>query len=200
MAPDKDVQLDQLLSRLRQIRDSADWACGDVEELVKAAGLDPGTLGSIPISDNGQARHVNEEEARRLWDEGGFDVALDMRRHEIRFIKGDGRSRKSKSSQSHETCRLRFALCKVLYVGLQYPGEIFGDQSVHAVWSKGQALTSATLRRHIAEITKLLQGRGTRGPYLYGHSGADRKRESSSGYGYTFDEEYDYVVLGQREK
>lgn len=81
---------------------------------------------------------------------------------------------------------------KVLKVGIRNRGFPFGNITINRT-SKSNPMSMRVLSQNIADITKLIQGGGTKGPYLWRQ--IVPREESDTGYGYVFAENYDYAII-----
>jgi hypothetical protein len=176
----------QLADLLPVIAAAAGAVHEDARAVAQLKGVEVRNSGPWCAIENGHRRWITESEAEELRQSSKADLLLLVPRLMLRFVNRTGRRRAEPAWQS-----VSWARHKVLKVGMSRPGWPFGNRTVNAAF--GGSLCSRSLTRYVADITALIQGGGTRGPYLWRISGVPD--ESDTGHGYYFDEHRDYLVL-----
>ena len=138
------------------------------------------------VRENGHTRFMLGEDIDKLRQVSQANLILDRPRVKLRLtdLKEPGQPNRFWEPISW-TC------CKVLYVGMWQPGIPFGNRTINRVF--GSHINPRSLSRYVAETTRLIQGGGTKGPYLHRQAGI--AEASDSGQGYVFDQKYHYLVI-----
>jgi hypothetical protein len=142
--------------------------------------------GARRVIEDGKAAYVTEDKAEELCKGSKADLVLDCERRRLRYVPPN--------SQKQEPIwvNLGWGWYKVLLVGLSKPGRPFGNLQIEARFPAAN-ISPRTLSHTIAGLTRLLQGGGTKGPYIY--------REpvglavSETGWGYLFSSRKNYLVI-----
>jgi len=175
----------------RQNCAAAHRQCAEMERLLgdlAAAGKCQQPLtGAWRIIENGKARYVTEDEAEELCERSRADLVLDCERRRLRCVPADSQKR------GPIWIRLRWGWYKALFVGLSKPNRPFGNRRINARFPSHAGISPRTLSHHIAGLTRLLQGGGTKGPYIY-REPVD-STVSATGWGYIFDSGRKYLVI-----
>lgn len=172
---------------------SMDRAARGVYELLQEIarvthGEIPIVQGPYRVIENGEVRYVSLDEARRVMNSSEADLILDLSGRRLRYVRMSREGRKSTATWAYAP----WPICKVLRVGLSRPGVAFGNLTLTES-SRGASVTCRSLSRYMADITKLIQGGGTNGPYVR-HVSGDHE-ESESGRAYLFDDRWHYLVV-----
>lgn len=139
------------------------------------------------VIESGQARRWDEDQVEDACRGSSHDLLLHVPRCSLRFVSRRGDEQMGEPVWAS----IRHSWCNVLRIGLSFPGTPFGDRS-YASMSRLR-IKARTLTRYIADITRIIQGGGTRGPYVR------RVRVgltvSSTGHGYVFDGRWRFLVV-----
>ena len=88
--------------------------------------------------------------------------------------------------------RLRWKPVRVLYAAM-YRIRPFGDLSMAKIDADDAELNRRDLSGYVCEATRIIQGGGTKGPYLF--STKDRYAVSSTGNAYVLSKNYHYLAV-----
>lgn len=175
----------------RQNCAEADTHCAEVERLLGAlatAGKCQLPLaGAWRVIKDGKVRYVTEDEAEELCKGSKADLVLDCERRRLRYVPASSRKREP------IWINLGWGWYKVLLVGLSKPGHPLGNRRINAWFPRHAEISPRTLSHNIAGLTKLLQGGGTKGPYIYREPVGSAV--SDTGWGYLFDCRRKYLVI-----
>jgi len=180
------------MAAAKQNRAEADRHDAEVERLIHALGRLTGCQllpeGAYRVFENGRVRFATKEEVERLCQSSNADLVLDVACRRLRYVQERGWRRKQVWVNN-----LRWGWYKALLVGMSRPGLPFGNCRINTRFSNYRSISPRTLSQDIAGLTKLLQGGGTEGPYIY------RERVvpevSDSGQGYVFTDRRRYLVI-----
>lgn len=160
-----------------------------IAEIMKLTQIDlPSVQGPYRVTENGEARYVSADKARQVMKSSSAHLLLDVSGRRLRYVRISRRGRK----RSPAWVYVSWPICKVLRVALSAPGKAFGNLTITQV-GRGTYVTCRSLSRYMADITRVIQGGGTNGPYVR-HISAVRE-ESESGRGYLFDPQWHYLVV-----
>ena len=138
------------------------------------------------VVDNGNLRYRTEEEVKQICDQAMAHLILNVPRMQLRYKRID-----NNKEQRPEWVSISWSMYKVLRVGLTKRGYPIGNKTINRYFNNH--ISMRALARYVADITKLIQGGGTKGPYLWRQPAP--REESDTGYGYVFDEQFDYLVI-----
>ena len=148
--------------------------------------------GPYKITDNGHTKYYTEKEVEQLLNSTSAHLILDVPRMRLRYVKMGG-----KDADKPLWKDINWSICKVLQIGLPKPGHYFGNITIKRFFGIKE-YKPRTLSRHMVVLTRLIQGRQTKGPYVWRKSGI--YDESDTGYAYFFDEKFHYIVVWGRIK
>jgi hypothetical protein len=141
------------------------------------------------VISNGNEKYRSEKEIEEIRRESDSDFILDVPRMQLRYIPIDRKER-----QEAKWIKINESIYKVLRVGMGKPGEVFGNMTVNRIFRDDKKkIKMADLRGYVAKVTKLIQGGGTKGPYLLGWKAVIE--ESNTGRGYYFCESFTYIII-----
>lgn len=180
------------MAAAKQNRAEAERHDAEVERLIHALGrLTGGQLtpkGACRVIENHRVTFVTTEKAERLCQRSRADLVLDTACRRLRYVEKTGGRREQVWINN-----LRWGWYKALLVGMSRPGQPFGNRRINSRFPGYRPISSRTLSHDIAGLTKLIQGGGTEGPYIY------RERVgpevSDSGQGYVFTDRRRYLVI-----
>ena len=130
---------------------------------------------------NGRTHVVRSSEAESLRSRE-WDIILEVNRHRIY------------SAFVGAWSRIAPQHCRLAFVGLRWPGEPFGNKSVAWSWDLA-VLSRNTFLQYMMVLSRLVQDKGTSGPYLFRKYLGDENKFSESRYGYFFTEAANYLIL-----
>jgi hypothetical protein len=156
-------------------------------DLAAAGKCPPPLAGAWRCIENGKVRYVTEDDAEELCEGSKADLVLDCGRRRLRYVPANSQKR------GPIWVNLRWGWYKALLVGMSKPDRSFGNRRINERFPRHAEISSRDLSHDIAGLTKLLQGGGTRGPYIH------RERVSSAvsdtGWGYLFSSRWKYFVV-----
>ena len=139
------------------------------------------------VTENGIARLVNAQEMQTIAETSSADLLFMGHEQRLRFVGRDGGAISAPAWAS-----LSLSLSRILHLGLTNPGGPFGNKSYNRL-TLAVSIKPATLSRYIYQLTSLIQGKGTDGPYLYRVSHVPHV--SSTSFGYRFDDRWRYILI-----
>ena len=159
-----------------------------ISEIMKLTEIDLSSVrGPYRVIENGDIRYVSGKEAKKLIESAKAHLLLDVIRRRLRYVRMEKKGVRGRPKWTD----VSWGIFKVLKVGMTEPDVPFGNLTIERVL--GGRMSCRTLSRYMADITKLIQGGGTKGPYVRHVSGIHD--ESQSGRGYVFDARFHYLVV-----
>ena len=162
--------------------------CSDIQDAAEAGFAELPQPGLLRVRGDGGRRYLTEKEGDKICHTSEADLILHVPSMRLRYVRRDGTHKKPAKWTS-----ISWAKHKVLLVGMSRPGRPFGNSTIGRAFPEGYGISQRTLTRYIWDITKLIQGGGTKGPYVRRVSGV--YDESETGYAYVFEPRWQYLVI-----
>lgn len=142
------------------------------------------------IIENGRKRYAPFEEVAELRKAPQADFILDLEQR-LWVMRPRGRR-----AGGGAWVPVSWPLYKILHVGMRQPGRPFGNLRINDEFEDCSPINARTLTRDICVLAALIQGGGTKGPYL--RSANVLEEVSFTKHGYVFEEQWNYVVLSEK--